>query len=159
MDAKDNKESLSDLSKRFLSAIEMTGYTDYHSENETDVVSQATITQIRAGRNEPSMPVVTAFLKKFPSVNGHWLLTGSGKPLLKIYSGNRRGYSSYEQLLHGIPVKEIVLYIDNHEFSRAFNKTDIYNLFLEVRTQRRLTQEMQALEARLEKVMKNHDEE
>ena len=158
MSKKDNKKDISGLSKRFLLAMEMVGYTGYRLEKEIDIISQPIIAHIRAGRNEPSMPIVLAFLKKFPSINGHWLLTGLGSPMLELNKDDQHEGSSFEHILHGIPVAEIVSYLKNNETARGFDKIDAYNLFLEIRTQRKLLEKMKALEEKVNGILKNQTE-
>ena len=157
MGTKEKTKELSGLSKRFLMAIDMVGYTGYRLEKEIGIISQAIITHIRAGRNEPSMPVVIAFLKKFPAINGHWLLTGSGQPILESEADGKNDGSSYDKILHGIPVEKIIMYIQNNEVSRGFDENSIYNLFLEIRTQKKLLGKMKELEEKMNEILGNQE--
>ncbi len=41
-------------------------------------VQRSSVSHILAGRNKPSMDFLTKLIESFPSINGHWLLTGQG---------------------------------------------------------------------------------
>ncbi len=71
-------EKISDLSNRFLTAINKLGISGYKLSKEIPEISQSTLTHIKSGRNEPSKTALDLFLKKYPEINASWLLTGEG---------------------------------------------------------------------------------
>lgn len=42
-------------------------------------VQRSSVSHILAGRNKPSMDFLTKLIHSFPSISGHWLLTGLGQ--------------------------------------------------------------------------------
>jgi phage repressor protein C with HTH and peptisase S24 domain len=74
-------EKISDLSNRFLTAINKLGISGYRLSKEIPEISQSTLTHIKSGRNEPSKTVMDLFLKKYPEISAGWLLTGEGAML------------------------------------------------------------------------------
>ncbi len=153
---KENTKELSGLSERFLAAIAIVGYTGYRLAEEIDVISSPILTHIRTGRNEPSTKIIIAFLDKFRFINARWLLTGEGNPKVDLGVNDLTGVS-YSEILHEIPITEIVAHLQNNEVARGFDKDAAYNLFLELRTQGRLIERMKVLEAKMDEVLKNKE--
>jgi hypothetical protein len=81
----------SELSKRFLIAIDALGKTGYQISKDVPEISNSTLTHIRNGRNEPSKSIIEAFLSHFSEVNKVWLLTGEGEMLKSQQIGNVSG--------------------------------------------------------------------
>jgi phage repressor protein C with HTH and peptisase S24 domain len=69
------------VSDRFLAAIEMLGLTGYGLSKEIPEITPSKLSHIRKGRNEPSKPILAAFLKKYDQINPVWLYTGEGEPI------------------------------------------------------------------------------
>lgn len=149
MAKKERKDLVSGISERIFLALDMVGYSAYRVAKEVDGITQQTFVNIKSGRNAPSTKVIAAFLHKFPTINGHWLLTGEGLPRLEPVPEDESGKLAYAQRLHDIPIHEMVTYIQDNEIARGFHKSDTYNLFLEARTQKKLIEKMNELEARI----------
>lgn len=77
-----NKITLPDISQRLLNVMDEIGVTAYRFSKDVPEVSQASLTHIKKGRNEPSRKMLELFLEKYDSVNPAWLYTGEG-PMLK----------------------------------------------------------------------------
>lgn len=77
---KENK-ILSDLSSRFLDVIAKKGYSNYKISKEIDLFTEAKLSHIKRGRNQPSDDLIESLMNKFPDVNKVWLLTGEGQML------------------------------------------------------------------------------
>lgn len=148
----ENKNTLDDLSGRFLAALKMVGYSGYRLAKEIDEINPQTVIHIRAGRNLPSTKVIYAFLKKFPNINAHWLFTGEGLPQIKPKIGKEIESDTYAEILNGIPVEEIINYIQNHQ--TRFDESEIFKTFLEYHAQARLDERMGDLEGKVEKILK-----
>ncbi|MDR0605995.1 MAG: hypothetical protein LBG80_17035 [Bacteroidales bacterium] len=76
------------LSKRFFEAMGKLGISGYKLAKEVPSISNATLTHIRNGRNEPSKTVIDDFVKRYPDINKTWLLTGEGKMLKNVITQN-----------------------------------------------------------------------
>ena len=152
MDKKKVKNSVDNISERLLLALDIVGYSAYRVAKEVDGITQQTFVNIRSGRNAPSTKVIAVFLKKFPAINGHWLITGEGLPTIEATINDNNKKQPYAQLLHKIPVDEIIAYIRENEQTRGFHKSDVYNLFLEIRTQKKLIEKMNNLENKVQEL-------
>ena len=155
------KNVFSGISKRFLLAMETVGYSGYQLAHEVDGISQQVLTHIRTGRNIPSVKIIYAFLQRFPHINANWLITGKGSILSNEIPDMRspdfdRGAERphFAEILDGIPVDEIIVYIQKYEQTRGFNKSEIYKMFLELRMQKVLLEEKERAEARYVELLK-----
>lgn len=147
MAAKKNTGELSDLAKRFFFAIEeVMGYSGYRLAEEVKILSQSTLTHIRTGRNEPTTKVLIALLEKFPTLDGHWLLTGEGQPEKKIESSSELETLSYTNILHKIPVEEIFTYFQKYETERGLEHNEVFKMFMEIRVQRKVIEKLAEIE-------------
>ena len=155
MDTADKKNISGDIAKRFFMAIEMVGYTRYRLAKEVKGVSQQTLTNINAGKNAPSTKVIYAFLEKFPSINGHWIITGKGNPK---NSDEAIESASYNRILNKIPVDDIIAYIQGNEATRAFHKSDLYKTFMELQSHRQIMEKIETLEAKVDEVLRDKEE-
>lgn len=149
------KNDLSGISKRFFLAMETVGYTGYQLAHEVDGISQQVLTHIRTGRNIPSVKIIYAFLQRFPHINANWLITGKGSILSNEIPDMRSPDLKQEterphfaEILDGIPVDEIIIYIRKYEEAKGFSKSEIYKMFLELRVQKALLEEKERAEAR-----------
>lgn len=76
-----NKDLLtpkSDVSRRFLEAMEAAGTTGYRLRQEEIIPAQSTMTRIRNGRQEPSRQAVQKFCEKY-GVSIGWIYSGCGE--------------------------------------------------------------------------------
>lgn len=76
-----NKEPLtpkSDVSRRFLEAMEAVGITGYRLRQEGIIPAQSTLTRIRNGRQDPSRQAVQIFCDKY-GVSIGWIYSGCGE--------------------------------------------------------------------------------
>ena len=149
------------MSKRFLLAMETVGYSGYQLAHEVDGISQQVLTHIRTGRNIPSVKVIYAFLQRFPHINANWLITGKGHILSNEIPDMRSPDFDQEtdrphfaEILDGLPVDEIIIYIRKYEQARGFNKSEMYKMFLELRVQKALLEEKERAETRYVELLK-----
>ena len=161
LDKTKKKHDLSGISKRFFLAMETVGYTGYQLAHEVEGISQQVLTHIRTGRNVPSVKVIYAFLQRFPHINANWLITGKGSILSNEIPDMRSpdfeqetDRPHFSEVLDGIPVDEIVVYIRKYEQARGFSKNEIYKMFLELRVQKALLEEKERAEARYVELLK-----
>ena len=164
MDDLEHKSTISDLSKRFFIAIERIGYTGYQISKEVDGISQQTLTHIRNGRNAPSVKVIGALLKKFPSINANWLLTGEGHVLLEEISigettDKQEADTEIEapyfvKILNELTVDEIITYIQRYEKTRGFGNSEMFKMFLEIHTERKLHEKLEDLQIQVKELSK-----
>lgn len=78
-----NKQMLSipEINVRFMQVLSYYGYSGYKISKEVDVFSEAKISHIKNGRNEPGLDLIAALLEKFPELNARWLILGQGEML------------------------------------------------------------------------------
>ncbi|MEM9686805.1 MAG: hypothetical protein AAF934_07770 [Bacteroidota bacterium] len=155
MKSKKKIKELSGLSRRFLMAIDIVGYTRNQLILEMDVLTYQILNHVVTGRNDPSMKVVTAFLEKFPTINARWLLTGMGTPQ---YNGN----SAVEDkdptsVLHGISAEDIFTYIHNYKELRKFTEHKLYKGLMKLHVQDQIKEVLKGLEEEIERALKNID--
>lgn len=116
---------LSELSKRFLIAIDKIGLTGYRLAKEIPEISQSTLTHIRNGRNEPSKLIISLFLKKYPVINSGWLYTGNGEMIDKtaflnfILDEGKELFKSItsKSILENYPEIKIKRFVDQKKFN------------------------------------------
>ncbi len=84
------KKELSDISKRFLKAIELTEDTGYKVSKKIPSISNPKLTHIRTGRNRPTIDMIEVFCKEYTSISFVWIVTGHGSPYAKdnVYQDN-----------------------------------------------------------------------
>lgn len=159
MNALTDKTEEGSIAERFIKALDHVDYTGYRLAKEVDDISQQTITHIRKGRNAPSTKIISAFLEKFPAINGHWLLTGQGAMLLEDKEDSgftlEAGSEDVARVLDHLPVDGIVEYIQKNENTRGFTTSEMYKMFLEIRIQRRLLEEMKEMQTRYETLLEH----
>ncbi len=68
----------SEVSRRFLEAMEAAGTTGYRLRQEGIIPAQSTLTRIRNGRQEPSRQTVQKFCAKY-GISVGWIYSGSGE--------------------------------------------------------------------------------
>lgn len=78
-----NKQMLSipEVNARFMQVLSYYKYSGYKISKEVDIFSEAKISHIKNGRNEPGLDLIAALLEKFPDVNARWLVLGKGEML------------------------------------------------------------------------------
>jgi hypothetical protein len=69
------------ISERFLAIIEYLGITGYALSKQIPDITPSKLSHIKNGRNEPSKPIMSLFLKQYSQINPEWLLTGEGNML------------------------------------------------------------------------------
>lgn len=68
---------LSDLSKRFLEAMETLSVTGYRLKQDGIINNEATLTKIKKGIQQPSRKTIELFCEKY-NINKAWIYTGQG---------------------------------------------------------------------------------
>ena len=144
----EEKKRLSGLTKRFLAALDHLDYSGYKLADEMDRVSNATLTHIRSGRNNPSMKIIIAFLQKFPKINARWLLTGEGK-MYNETEEHTDGELSYQELLKQIPIYEIQDYISTSEKTLVVGDDDLLIGHFKIFIEKIINDRLQSLEQKL----------
>lgn len=84
------KPPISGLSARFLKVLSDKGFTKYKISREVPVFTDAKLSHIATGRNQPSTELIDALVQKFPDINKAWLLTGDGEMLLPTKKENTK---------------------------------------------------------------------
>ena len=155
----EEKKRLSGLAKRFLAALDKLDYSGYQLADEMDRVSNATLTHIRSGRNNPSMKIVVAFLQKFPEINARWLLTGEGTMYDKTKGDTHNGELSYQELLKQIPIYEIQDYISTSEKTLIVGDDELLVGHLRIFIEKIINDRLQSLEQKLLSRLKEEHKE
>lgn len=78
----DKEKGLSELTKRFLSSMELIQITGYRLKQNGIMNNEATLTKIKQGIQQPSRKMLDKYLTFYPQVNPVWLLLGNGEPML-----------------------------------------------------------------------------
>lgn len=75
-----NKQMLSipEVNARFMQVLSYYNYSGYKISKEIEIFSEAKISHIKNGRNEPGLDLIAALLEKFPEINARWLILGKG---------------------------------------------------------------------------------
>ncbi|WP_213279369.1 hypothetical protein [Chryseobacterium indologenes] len=78
-----NKQMLSipEVNARFMQVLSYYEYSGYRIAKEVEIFSEAKISHIKNGRNEPGLDLIAALLEKFPEINARWLILGKGEML------------------------------------------------------------------------------
>jgi hypothetical protein len=161
----------SELSKRFLIAIDASGKTGYQISKDIPEISNSILTHIRNGRNEPSKPIIEAFLNHFPEISRVWLLTGEGeilKPIINQSVGkknkgivNQIGHVGGSVDIHHDEGKDKVIEKLEQKDGQLVNTfTDAIHRFHEIITNRdeyieRQDDEIKRLAGRLDDIVKH----
>ncbi len=100
--------------------------------------------------------ILEKIFSSYPELNPTWLLTGNGSMLLEENNTttgtfNTKEKAAFEKILDGLSIDKIITYIHEHEKSRGFDKNAVYKMFLKIRTQRKVIEELEAMEARYKK--------
>lgn len=75
---------MNQITQRFFDAIQAAGLTAYRISKDIPSISQARISNARAGKNEISIDVVSAVCAHYPDINSSYILTGQGTPLNEL---------------------------------------------------------------------------
>ena len=129
--------------KSFDSAIGVEdGYTEKHIKNKEAIGSD----------------ILENIFSRYPDLNPTWLLAGKGTMLIHKASVKEAG-SDHQintpyiaALLDKLPVDHIIAYIHENEKRRGFDKSKMYELFLEVRLQRKVYERMKDVEKSVEEL-------
>ena len=95
---------------------------------------------------------------QYPDLNPTWLLTGKGKMLLHKASVKEAGRDHQintpyiTALLDKLPVDHIIGYIYENEKRRGFDKSKMYELFLELHLQDKVSERMKDIEKSLDEL-------
>lgn len=73
---------MNDVTKRFFEAIEMAEITPYRISKDIPSISQGRISNARNGQNEIGIDTVSAVCEYYRNINGQYILTGRGTPIL-----------------------------------------------------------------------------
>ena len=95
---------LSDLSQRFIFAMDKVNVTAYRLAKMTGI-AEGTFSHIKTGRNEPSRKILEVFLHHFPQINAAWLYTGIGE----MFNSNVTVTNKMQvQKIHNPPYREVI---------------------------------------------------
>lgn len=81
---------MTDTTKRFFECIDMAGLTPYRICKDIPTISNARISNARAGKNEIGIEVVSAVCSHYPDINATYIMTGEGSPLRQAETIKRR---------------------------------------------------------------------
>lgn len=73
---------LSDLSKRFLEAMETLSITGYRLKQDGIINNEATLTKIKKGIQQPSRKTIELFCERY-NINKAWIYTGQGNSIIQ----------------------------------------------------------------------------
>ena len=73
---------MNDITKRFFEAIEAAEITPYRISKDIPSISQGRLSNARQGANEIGIEVVGAVCEYYRNINGNYILTGRGLPLI-----------------------------------------------------------------------------
>ncbi len=73
---------MNNITKRFFEAIDAAEITAYRINKDLPSISQGRISNARQGANEIGIDTVSAVCEYYRNINGNYILTGRGLPLL-----------------------------------------------------------------------------
>ena len=73
---------MNDITKRFFEAIDAAKITSYRINKDIPSISQGRISNARQGANEIGIDTVGAVCEYYRNINGNYILTGRGLPLI-----------------------------------------------------------------------------
>ena len=79
---------MNDITKRFFEAIDAAEITAYRISKDIPSISQGRISNARQGANEIGIDTVSAVCEYYRNINGNYILTGRGLPILDERDGN-----------------------------------------------------------------------
>lgn len=106
---------MSDITKRLRQIMESNGL-NYKTLGEKLDISDVAAGNFVKGTTKPSFDVLQRFVKVFPNLNSHWLLTGDGPK--ERTEGGDVGFLTFKNEV------EILKFIDNNP--ERFEKLDSY---------------------------------
>jgi len=114
-------DNISEISLRFLEVISDKGYTNYKLSKEVDVFTEAKLSHIKTGRNQPSDELINALLNKFPDIRKSWLLAGEGekylnssKPKLEakpLRLADPEGFEATGEKIYKLPYDSLIMQV------------------------------------------------